>query len=256
MDENTRLQRSFVYIVLGILLAVFVAVTVTAIRCYTPYSFRTSVSTDIKAVLWNLMLMPSVVLPIALWFSNMLTPILSRFSLVSVLLTCCYFIAVPRLYKLFDGAEMAITTSAFAFFLMSCCITVVVKDIKKKSIKGWLNITLGIILTIAFILLSGYAGYFIINISFMDRIVVCAVTPILCLIYAVGSLLDVYTPATVVLTTVSVGYATLCAAFEVMNKRYLFFILLGLLALTVIWQIIDIIKYIRSKRNDSKSCNA
>ena len=254
--DNNKFQRSFVYIVLGLLLAVFVAVTVTSVRCYTPYSFRSDVTLELKVVLWTLMLMPSVVLPIALWFSNMLTPTLSRFSLVSVLLTCCYFIAVPRLYKLFDGAEMAITTSALAFFLMSCCLTVVIKDIKKKRTKGWLNITLGIVLTLAFMLLSGYAGYFIIYFSLMDRIVVCVVTPILCLIYALDSLLDVYTPATVVLTTVSVGYATLCAAFETMNKNYLFYILLGLLALTVIWQIIDIIKYIRSKRNDSKSCNA
>ena len=256
MDENNKLQRSFVYIVLGLLLAVFVAVTVTSVRCYTPYSFRTSVSAELKAVLWNLMLMPSVILPVALWFSNMLTPALSRVSFVSVLLTCCYFIAVPRLYKLFDPAEMAVTTSALAFFLMSCCLTVVVKDIKKKSKKRRLNIIFGILLTLAFILPSGYAGYFIINFSMMDRIAVCVVAPILCLVYALGSLLDLYTPATVILTTVAVGYATLCAAFEVMNQTLLFYILLGLLSLSVIWQIIDIIKYIRSKNNDSKSCNA
>ncbi len=256
MDNNSKFQKSFVYVVLGLLLAVFVAVTVTSVRCYTPYSFRSDVSLELKVVLWTLMLMPSVILPIALWFSNMLTPTLSRFSLVSVLLTCCYFIAVPRLYKLFDGAEMAITTSALAFFLMSCCLAVVIEDIKKKSAKGWLNITFGIILTLAFILLTGYAGYFIINFSMMDRIVVCVITPILCLVYALGSLLDVYTGATVVLTTLSVGYATLCAAFEAMNKSWLYYILLGLLCLTVIWQIIDIFKYIRSKNNDSKSCNA
>lgn len=256
MDENNKLRRSFVYIVLGLLLAVFTAVTVTSVRCYTPYSFRTSVTPELKEILWNLMLMPSVILPVALWFSNMLTPALSRFSLVSVLLTCCYFITVPRLYKLFDPAEMAITTSAFAFFLMGCCITVVVKDLKKKSIGRWLNIIFGIILTLTFILPSGYAGYFIINFSMMDRIAVCMVTPILCLVYALGSLLDVYTPATIILTTVAVGYATLCAAFEGMNQTLLFYILLGLLALSVIWQIIDIIKYIRSENNDSKSCNA
>lgn len=256
MDENNKLRRSFVYIVLGLLLAVFTAVTVTSVRCYTPYSFRTSVTPELKEILWNLMLMPSVILPVALWFSNMLTPALSRFSLVSVLLTCCYFITVPRLYKLFDPAEMAITTSAFAFFLMGCCITVVVKDLKKKSIGRWLNIIFGIILTLTFILPSGYAGYFIINFSMMDRIAVCMVTPILCLVYALGSLLDVYTPATIILTTVAVGYATLCAAFEGMNQTLLFYILLGLLDLSVIWQIIDIIKYIRSENNDSKSCNA
>ena len=256
MDENTRLQRSFVYIVLGLLSAVFVAAAYIAVRCYTPYSFRTGISTELKGVLWSFMLLPSVILPISLWLSNTLSPTLSRFSLLSVLLTCCYFIAVPRLYKLFDGAEMAITTSAFAFFLMSCCITAVVKDIKKKSLKSWLNITFGIILTLAFILLAGYAGYFIINFSLMDRIVVCAIAPILCLVYAIGSLLDIYTPATTVLSSISVGYATLCAAFETMNESYLFYILLGLLCLTVIWQIIDIIKYIRSIQNDSKSCNA
>ncbi|MBR4880504.1 MAG: hypothetical protein IKU19_01135 [Clostridia bacterium] len=256
MDENNKLQGSFIYIVLGLLLAVFVAASVTAVKCYTPYSFRAGVSTELKGVLWSILLMPSVMLPIALWFSNILKPTLSRISLVSVLMVCCYFIAVPRLYKLFDPADMAITTSALAFFLMSCCITVVIKDIKKKSTKRWINITIGIILTLAFILLSGYAIYFIINFSLMDRIVVCVVTPILCLVYAVGSLLDIYTKPTVILNTLAIGYATLCSAFEIMNESYLFYILAGLLCLSVIWQIIDIIKYIRSKENDSESCNA
>ncbi len=256
MDDNNKLQNSYVYIILGLLLATFIGAAYIACRCYTPYSFRSDISMEFKGILWTFMLLPSVILPIALWLSNMLKPTLSRFSLLSVLLTCCYFAAIPRLYKLFDSADMAIVTSVFAFFLMSCTFTAVIKEIKKSETKRWVNITFGILLTLVFILLSGYAGYFIIKISFMERIVVCVVTPILCLVYALGSLLDIYTPATVVLSAVSTGYATLCAAFEGMNERYLFFILLGLLCLTVIWQIIDIIKYVRSKENDSKSCNA
>ncbi len=256
MDNNLKLQKSFVYVVLGLLLSVFVAVAVTAVRCYTLYSFRSGISVELKMVLWNLMLMPSVVLPIALWFSNILNPVISRFSLVSVLFTCCYFIAVPRLYKLFDPAEMAIVTSVFAFFLISCCLTVVIKDIRKKSAKRWINIIFGILLTLLFALMSAWTSFCVICFPFMDRLPICFMLPVLCLVYALGSFIDIYSPATVILTTLSVGYATLCAAFDAMNQRYLYYILVGLLALTVIWQIIDIIKYIRSKNNDSKSCNA
>ena len=246
MDDNTRLQRSFVYIVLGLLLAVFVAAAFISVRCYSPYSYSAPLSVEVKTALWSLMLLPSVVLPIALWLSNMLSPTLSRFSLVSVLVCCCFFIAVPRLYKLFDPSDMALTTSVMSFFVMACCFTVVVKDLKKAPIKAWLNIALGVILTLAFILLSVYAGYFILYFSLMDRIVVSVLTPILCLAFAISALTDLYAPATTVLTAVSVGYATLCSAFEVMNRNLLFYILLALLCLTVIWQIIDIIKYIRS----------
>lgn len=256
MDDNNKLQNSYVYIVLGLLAAAFTGAVYVAVRCYTPYSFRSGISTEFKGILWTFMLLPSVVLPISLWLSNMLSPKLSRFSLLSVLLCCCYFAVIPRLYKLFDPADMAITTSVFAFFLMACCFTAVIKDIKKKRTKRWVNITFGIVLTLIFALLSAYAGYFIIYLYFMDRIAVCAVTPILCLVFALGALLDVYAPATVVLCAVTAGYSTLCASFEVMNERILFFILLGLLTLSVIWQITDIIKNIRSKENDSKSRNA
>ena len=257
MDDNNKLQNSYVYIILGLLAAVFVGAVCIAVRCYPPYSVYFGViSSDFKSMLWTFMLLPSVVLPLSLWLSNMLNPRLSRFSLLSVLLCCCYFAAVPRLYKLFDPARMSVTTSLFAFFLISCCFTAVIKDIKRKRSKKWVNVTFGLIFTLVFALLSVCIGYFIICLYYFDRTAVCALAPILCLVYALGALIDAYAPATVVLSAITVGYSVLCAAFELMNKRILFFILLGLLALSIIWQITDIIKNIRSKENDSKSGNA
>ncbi|MBR6515081.1 MAG: hypothetical protein IKT46_09665 [Clostridia bacterium] len=256
MTEATKLQRGFVYIILALLAVIFGAAVCIACINYTPYSFVGGISISAKSMLWYFVLLPSAVLPLALWMSNMLSPTLSRYSLLAVWVSCCYFIVIPRLYRLFDPTEMALTTSALAFFLIAIAFTVVIKDLNKKGTKGWINISLGLMLTVSFMLLTVILSYFIIQLSFFDRFAVCYAVPLLCLIYAISCVLDMYSISTMALQTVTVGYATLCAAFRIMNTRALFFVLMGLLILTCVWQVIDIIKYIRSNKNDRKSCNA
>ena len=249
MDNNNKLQNFYVYITLGLLAASFAAAIYVAVRCYIPYNPNSVLAVSAKRVLWTLLLLPSVVLPLALWLSNMLKPTLSRFSLLSVLLTCCYFVAVPRLYLFGDGSEMSYITSLFAFFLICCTVSVLVRDLKRKALFRCVNVIFGIILTLVFAALSAYIAYFVFKIDFLDRVIMCFVVPMLCGVGMLSSIFDTYSKSTVILNTVCLGYGTLCAALETMNTRVMHVLFVGLCALSFIWQIIDIIKYIFQRRS-------
>ncbi len=256
--DNNKLQKSYVYIVLGLLAVTLVAAVYVACRCYPLYSKASPLDAQMKTVLWSLMILPSVILPIALWLSNMLSPTLSKLSLLSVLLTCCFFAAVPRIYGFGDASEMSHMTSAFAFFLIMCTVSVVFRDLRISVIYRLPNIIFGIILTVAFALIAAYVSYFVFNIGFFDRIMISFFVPILCGVALAESAFDIYSGATLILNTVCLGYGTLCASFEAMNNKAVYILFVGLCALTFIWKAIDIIKYIfqRRDKNDSESCNA
>lgn len=257
MDENkevSRIQRAYVYIVLALLALTLLAAVYIACRCYLPYSFTDPLPSGAHKALWSLLVLPSVILPIALWLCNMLTPRLSKWTLLTVLLNCCYFAAVPRIYAFGDEKMLSYLISPIAIFLICCTVTVLVRDLTGGGVRSFaVNTVFGILLTVLFALITATVTYFVIT-DIIPRTVICFVLPIACFVCSFGSIFSVYSRGTLILKTATLAAGCLCAGYSQVNV----YIFPPLMILACIWEIIDIIKYIisRRKKNDSEPCNA
>ena len=258
-EENSKLHRSFVYVILVLLFLVYAGFTFVALRSYIPYSFDRSFNSGVNIALWSLMRLPAVVLPIALWLANMLNRRLNSFSLLSVLLTSCFVVAVPGIYKLGDAYEMSYLTSVFAFFLITCTCCVLIRDLKgDKKLHRAVNIIATILLVLMFMAFTLIIGFILFSVGRLYGIALCMLIPFICSIAVLESLLDVYSKGTYILKLTAVGIGCLCAGIIDLCTKLPVTVYVLVSALALIWQLIDLGKYIivRRDKNDSESCNA
>ncbi len=259
-EGNNKLQNSFVNIILVLLFLTYGAYTYVALRCYAPYNFSSPLMPAAKKALWSLMILPSVVLPIALWLANMLNKKLSAVTLLSVLLTSCFVVAVPKIYSLGEPSEMAYFTSVFTLFLITCSSCAIIKELKKKCNKSnkAINIIAAVPLLLLFMAILLIMAVLVFKLGRLYGIGLCIFIPIIAAITLLESLLTVYSRSTFILKLSSLGMGCLCAGvIDLCTELWVtLFVLLSTLAL--IWQLIDLGKYIivRRKKNDSESCNA
>ncbi len=253
-DQNSRFQNIPIITVFVLLLIFFAGIVFAAVKCYLPFSFRSPLSTELQRTVWSLMLLPAVTLPLALWLSNLMHPVFSKASLLTVLLTCCFVVMAGRLYKFGDASYIV---SSFVFFLVGCALTVLLRDIIKKPRPFTI---LAAILTLLSALTA--CGVFCFQFVFLDgyfaRTSLCYIQPFLCILIFLCSLCGIYSPSTLTVKIISAGLGCFCTAFQNINVDIVMKIFAGLFVLSVIWDIIDITKYIisRRKKNDSESCNA
>ena len=260
MTETNNRGRALFYVVSALLALTYTGVIYIACRCYIPYNFTNMLSEGAMKALWTLMILPMAVLPVALLLVNKLYPRLSRLSLLSVLLTSCFTIAIPRLFDFGEASEYAYFTSVTVIFLVSCTVCALVRDIKGERKFGFFaNIILSVLLFLVLAGITAVNGYLLaITSHLLSNIILCFFAPVVCLITALDFILDVYSKGTFILMLVSSGFGCLCAGVSVLYSRLPALISFLLSALTLGWMAVDIIKYIiiRRNKNDSKSCNA
>lgn len=259
-EGNNKLQNSFVNIILVLLFLTYAAYAYVALRCYAPYNFSNPLMPEAKKALWQLMILPAVVLPIALWLANMLNKKLSAFTLLSVLLTSCFVVAVPKIYSMGEPSEMAYFTSVFVLFFITCSSSAIINELKKKNSasKGIINIIASVLLLLVFMAVLIILALLVFKLRFLYGIGLCVFVPVIATLTLLESLLSVYSKATFILKLASLGIGCLCAGVIDLCTELgvTLFVLFSILVL--IWQLIDLGKYIilRRKKNDSESCNA
>lgn len=259
-EENSKLQNSFVNIILVLLFLTYGAYTYVALRCYAPYNFSSPLTSEAKKALWSLMLLPAAVLPIALWLANMLNKKLSSFTLLTVLLTSCFVLMIPRIYTLGEPSEMAYLTSVFVLFFITCSSSAIIKELKKKDGKPnrIINIIASILLLLVSMAILIVMALLVFKLGMLYGVGLCVFIPVIAAITLLEGVLSVYSKATFVLKLSSLGFGCLCAGvIDLCTKLWVtLFVLVSVLAL--IWQLIDLGKYIivRRNKNDSESCNA
>lgn len=259
MTENNKRSKALLYIVLSLLGLTYIGIVYIACRCYIPYNFINMLSEGAMKVLWSLMILPMAVLPAALWLVNRLEPRLSAVTLLSVLLTSCFVVAIPRLFDLGETAGIGYFVSVFVIFLVQCSVCAVVWDLKKEKSFGFVfNIILSVMLFLALAGITALNGYLAFTSHLLCNIMLCFFAPIVCLIVVLSSILDLYSKGTFILMTVNSGIGCLCSGVSVLYSRLPALICFFLSVLTLGWIAVDIVKYIilRRNKNDSESCNA
>lgn len=248
MNANQKYEKyqsilpTVMNIIFGVFLTGAVMLTVKSFPLYAPGE---TFGSQMRETVWTIMTLPSVILPISLLLTNMLSRKFSgRFILLSFL-CCAFFIAARIIYSYTDDTTVNYLVCLGSFYMIYLCFLVGMNELVKPKIT---NRKAGFILPSVLAVLFGVVLFVVLKYEFslpyLARTVICAALPIimltLLLVFLSLAICGKASAMTVILSAVLPIFGIFLAVFEFSFSKVAIIIYIFLLVALFIKIILDI----------------